>query len=148
MFQPAPKPTTFNGVTYRSRLEAKWAVQFWLAKTPAVYEGYEFKQPNGWKYTPDFYLPGAGTIHRTGLYLEIKPNYPSDEYLNFIAGFNLDLPLYFGVGSFYRSRPLMFELVNQPDCLRLKACRTDMVFPNCTTGVVYQATKWRFDLRS
>ncbi len=64
-----PIPTTFNGVTYRSRLEARWAVFFFCLYVPLTYEPERF-QLYGGSYLPDFYLPSEGA------YLEIKPNKP------------------------------------------------------------------------
>lgn len=60
-------PTFYNGIQFRSRLEARWAFFFDLCKIKWNYEleGYEF---NGKKYLPDFYLP------ESEIYVEVKPN--------------------------------------------------------------------------
>lgn len=49
-------PTTYAGVTFRSRTEARWAVFFDQLDIPWDYEpeGYQLKA--GW-YAPDFWLP-------------------------------------------------------------------------------------------
>ena len=63
-------PTEFKGVTYRSRLEVKWAAFFMESGLAPTYEPKRFclaRGKNGCKYTPDFYLNG------TGVYVEVKP---------------------------------------------------------------------------
>lgn len=62
---------TYKGVTYRSRLEARYAVFFDSLGTDALYEYEGFKLASG-LYLPDFYLPNSQT------WLEIKPDVPSD----------------------------------------------------------------------
>ena len=49
-------PTEYNGYSFRSRLEARWAVFFDLVDWQYVYEpeGY---MSQGEKYLPDFFLP-------------------------------------------------------------------------------------------
>ena len=59
--------TEYNGMLFRSRLEARWAVFF-----DAAGEKYEY-EPDGFMldgigYVPDFYLPGLD------LYVEVKPS--------------------------------------------------------------------------
>lgn len=65
-------PTLYEGITYRSRLEARWAVFFHCLRIDARYEheGYEF--PNGIRYLPDFWLPDLDC------FIEIKPNEPNE----------------------------------------------------------------------
>lgn len=66
--------TFYNGVTYRSRLEAKWAIYFDHLGIKYHYEPEGFT--NGVdKYLPDFYLPDVyyRGEDRKGVYLEIKP---------------------------------------------------------------------------
>jgi len=64
--------TNYRGVTFRSRLEARWAVFFSELSIPFIYEpeGFEFK--DGTRYLPDFYLP------KQDFYVEIKPIEPSN----------------------------------------------------------------------
>lgn len=59
-------PAAFNGITYRSRLEARWAVFFDCIGLQALYEWEGYQTPHGW-YLPDFYFP---TIES---WFEIKP---------------------------------------------------------------------------
>ncbi len=49
-------PTTYNGVEFRSRLEARWAIFFDAIDTPWEYESENFITKYG-PYLPDFYLP-------------------------------------------------------------------------------------------
>lgn len=61
----SPIPTFYAGVTFRSRLEARWAVFFDVLDVPWRYEPEGFQCPSGW-YLPDFWLPH----HK--IWLEIK----------------------------------------------------------------------------
>lgn len=65
-------PTEYGGVTFRSRLEARWAMFLDESNIPWKYEweGYDL---DGYKYLPDFYLP------KRDAFLEIKPG--SGEWL-------------------------------------------------------------------
>lgn len=60
-------PTKYNGVTFRSRTEARWAVYFDSIGIEWIYEheGYDLGEM-GW-YVPDFYLP------KHDVYAEVKP---------------------------------------------------------------------------
>lgn len=60
-------PTVYNGTTFRSRLEARWAYYFDLLGLKWYYEYEGFVLNDGTKYVPDFYIPGFG-------YIEIKPD--------------------------------------------------------------------------
>ena len=56
-------PTTYAGIHFRSRLEARWAAFFNELRWPWEYEPRDF---SGW--IPDFILLGA-----TPVYIEVKP---------------------------------------------------------------------------
>lgn len=58
--------TEYNGILFRSRLEARWAVFFDAAGVKYEYEPYSFML-GGIGYVPDFYLPDYE------LYVEVKP---------------------------------------------------------------------------
>jgi hypothetical protein len=58
--------TEYNGIKFRSRLEAKWAVFFDTAKIRYEYEPEGYETEEGGKYLPDFYLPDFD------LYVEVK----------------------------------------------------------------------------
>ena len=59
--------TEYNGMLFRSRLEARWAVFFDTARIKYEYEpeGFEY---HGYRYLPDFFLPELDT------YVEVKPD--------------------------------------------------------------------------
>lgn len=62
-------PTTYNGINFRSRLEAKWARFFDMAGWRWEYEPEDFDG-----YIPDFVL-----LTHTKIYVEVKPTYSSSE---------------------------------------------------------------------
>ena len=71
-------PTVYDGITYRSRLEARWAVVFAKLQIPVGYE------PSGYRLGERCYLPD---FVYDGLHIEIKPRIPTEEqaelYLQF-----------------------------------------------------------------
>lgn len=60
-------PTQYNGVSFRSRLEARWAMFFDLVSLSWEYEPEAFNDGKGTLYLPDFWLP------EPELFVEIKP---------------------------------------------------------------------------
>lgn len=64
-------PTIFSGVTFRSRLEARWALLLDALGVAWRYEAEGFNLPSGY-YLPDFWLP------EPRLWLEIKPPFDID----------------------------------------------------------------------
>ena len=66
--------TFYNGITYRSKLEACWAAFFDLLHIRHDYEldAFELKCGN---YTPDFWLPDVDK--KLGMWVEIKGRTPS-----------------------------------------------------------------------
>lgn len=64
---PKVIPTIYDGIKYRSRLEARWAVFFKAVKLDFEYEREAYYLPQGGGYLPDFWLPALGA------YIEIKP---------------------------------------------------------------------------
>lgn len=69
------KEQVYNGVTFKSTLEARWAIFFDACGLHWVYEPECFELESG-NYTPDFYLK------KYDLFVEIKPNldWLNDEY--------------------------------------------------------------------
>lgn len=65
-------PTTYNGITFRSRTEARWAVFFDKMGIAWQYEAEGYQLPNAGYYLPDFWLPDLGG---TGTFFEVKPNF-------------------------------------------------------------------------
>lgn len=51
-------PTEYNGTSYRTQLEARWAVFFDLCGIEFIYEQEGYEEDDETKYRPDFYLPG------------------------------------------------------------------------------------------
>lgn len=67
----ASKNTAYNGIVYRSRLEAFWARFFDLFKIEFKYEPKFFTFDNSVKYLPDFYIKNLET------WIEIKGSEPT-----------------------------------------------------------------------
>lgn len=65
----------YNGIQFRSRLEARWAVWFDVMQIPYVYEPEGVILWRGGVYLPDFYLPR----HHGGVFVEVKPNEFTEE---------------------------------------------------------------------
>lgn len=59
-------PSTYRGVLFRSRLEARWAALFDSYAIKWAYESEGFATPSG-NYLPDFFLPDFN------YYVEVKP---------------------------------------------------------------------------
>lgn len=59
-------PTIYNGVKFRSRLEARWALFFDLCKIEWEYEKEGYQLTTGW-YVPDFWIPSMK------IWVEVKP---------------------------------------------------------------------------
>lgn len=59
--------TKYRGITFRSELEARWAVFFDSAHFPWLYENTGFEFADESSYLPDFFLPGLRA------YIELKP---------------------------------------------------------------------------
>lgn len=59
-------PAEFNGIKYKSRLEARWAVFFDALGIQSLYEYEGYQLPSSW-YLPDFYIPSMNA------WFEVKP---------------------------------------------------------------------------
>lgn len=70
MNELASIPTTYNGINFRSRLEARWAAFFDLLGWSWEYEAFDLP---GW--IPDFKIKGKKDI-----YVEVKPFKVFDQY--------------------------------------------------------------------
>jgi hypothetical protein len=72
----APKPieTFYNGITYRSKLEACWAAFFDGLHLRHEYEIDAFTLAGVGNYTPDFWLPDVDSGN--GMWVEIKGRNP------------------------------------------------------------------------
>lgn len=73
--------TEYNGVMFRSRLEARWALFFDLLSIEWMYEYEGYETSAGW-YVPDFWLPDVYMRSQAkGCFVEIKPdNYEPDTH--------------------------------------------------------------------
>lgn len=65
--------TTYGGVKFRSRLEARWALVLDKLHVEWRYEHEGYELESG-RYLPDFWLPDL----RDGTWLEIKPAWPTE----------------------------------------------------------------------
>lgn len=67
--------TVYKGITFRSRLEARWAVFFDQIGIKWVYEHEGYETPMG-RYVPDFWLPDVyvRVLKVKGVYFEVKSN--------------------------------------------------------------------------
>lgn len=70
--QIRPIETDYNGVHFRSRLEARWAVLFDALSVPWKYEPEKFKW-GATTYIPDFRIELSNWIGNDEIWVEIKP---------------------------------------------------------------------------
>lgn len=105
-------PTIFEGVQYRSRLEARWAAFFTLLGWPFEYEPYDL---DGW--IPDFLLMG-----KVPVLVEVKPIVKFDE--NASGKINRCYPIQYDP-EYHSDYRLPDE--NQTDVLLVGASLVDLV---------------------
>ena len=72
------KPTSYHGITFRSKLESLWAVFFDAHKIKWQYEPESVTLPSG-EYIPDFWLP------ELEMWVEVKGAITSSKAVNRIA---------------------------------------------------------------
>lgn len=140
-----PKPTTYKGVQYRSRLEARWAV--YLDHHPSVksvsYERFRFRSQD-FEYTPDFKFNWVGKR----MFLEIKPASPSAEYVQMLLRVTVEhcVHLLLAVGSFYQDEvPVLYDLTKTHKSHRVHGERLTEGFLQ-NEYAVNSALNYRFDL--
>ena len=125
------KSTDYRKRTFRSRLEARWAVYF--DNCPLVdqwaYEPRTFRDPEtGWTYTPDFQIQvGRGEICG---WMEVKPILPTQDAVEnlhrFIGplgrcqGFHLALAF----GSFYQEEEPRVFMIGPGPCPSVRTINT------------------------
>jgi len=111
-----PKPTVYRGVKFRSRLEARWAVYFEF--NPVIdfwkYEPKTLRLPErGWDYCPDFVIQYGSGFQS---YVEVKPEIPTDSYLEILSEFIPKLSgcvghsLFLFLGDFFNQVPKVFAM--------------------------------------
>ncbi len=132
--------TEYGGTLYRSRLEARWAVLFDLARSEYQYEPEGYKLRSGW-YVPDFWIgqwscffevKHENVVIQTGHYCGERSK---AEDLTFMVGKDV----LFGCGS---PHPLMF--LNRVPVIGLSPVDerlTDYIEPH----YIAVAMKYRFD---
>jgi len=69
-FNGHSRPTTYNGVRFKSLAEARFSRLLDILKINHSYETMTFRRPDGGRYTPDFFLPAQQLI------VEYKPARP------------------------------------------------------------------------
>lgn len=81
-----PIPTKYEGVVYRSRLEARWALFFDKIGFSPFYEPFTVER-NGLSWTPDFILHSGISIYKPSDYtlIEIKPTRPNSDYIEYLT---------------------------------------------------------------
>lgn len=72
-YQLKALPTVYGGISYRSRIEARWAVFFDTLRIPHEYEREGFDLGDGVCYLPDFWLP------KHNFWIEIKGADPDED---------------------------------------------------------------------
>lgn len=141
----AAKPTTYRSTDFHSRLEARHAVFYDALRIRWAYEPYTFTFNNGWTYTPDFELDVGG-----GLLVEVKPIFPTDEYLETMAATVPALSrgrLILAVGGFWKAAlPEVYEVDEEGNTYGLDL--PGMLSKRTTTikRALTEASRYRFDI--
>jgi hypothetical protein len=150
------KPTKYRGTTFRSRLEARWAV--YLDNHPLVdswdYEARTFThRETGWTYTPDFVVKVGMVLQG---WIEVKPEIPTEQTIQEIHSFVELLPgcqgfhLGLAFGSFYQEEPRVFMMgpsaCPSPKDVLKHAQKLTKVPILGHQGALDVAARYRFDL--
>lgn len=109
-------PTTYANVTFRSKLEARWAMYFDLLGIDWIYEPIVTKN-----YIPDFYLT------KLQLFCEVKPYEPTtydDRWLYFVSEVRYELKQ---LGFFDEKEPSLVLLFGKVNCFPYKVIRKDSI---------------------
>jgi len=139
-----PKPTKYKRITYRSRLEARWAVCLDHATNVRrfSYEPKHIDLGGGETYLPDFLIYRTRKTP-TRFWLEVKPAKISEDYVKFIrnAARKSPIPLLLAIGSFYQEQiPKLYWTSNLYEDVDFRTIFTP--YPQCTNA----AKSHRFDL--
>ena len=93
-YQIKALPTRYNGIEYRSRIEARWAIFFDALRIKHEYEREGFDLGDGIQYLPDFWLP------QQDCWVEIKGAEPDedacDKAYSLSAGTGKEVFVFFG----------------------------------------------------
>lgn len=88
-----PIETHYKGYRFRSRLEARWAVYFDTIGLDWEYEHEGYDLGEFGYYLPDFYSSSMD------VFFEVKPVYPTDDYMRKIRAITQIKPLILLVGT-------------------------------------------------
>jgi hypothetical protein len=142
-----PKPTEYRGITFRSRLEARWAVclDWYQLITAWKYEPTSYKYAeHGSTWSPDFYVKSELF---NGL-LEVKPVMPTLEYLTTVAlaAVQMRVPIYLAYGDFFNGVPSIFKIDLQTlDQIKATPITSTPFLPRIKVPAAV-AAGYRFDL--
>jgi len=70
-------PTIYDGIKFRSRTEARWAILFTELGINWEYEREGYQLPSG-RYLPDFYLHDVGATSSSSTWFEVKGKDPTE----------------------------------------------------------------------
>lgn len=142
-----PKPAIFNGINFKSRLEARWAVLLGACGLPWIYEPETFRiSPENWEYTPDFQV-------RSNTLIEVKPLPPEEDYYETVRAILRSYPyqMAVGIGSFYKTMPevkLFPRDYLKGFFLTLPTFLDSLGVPNSKSRkAIKKASQYRFDLQ-
>lgn len=82
--------TIYNGVLFRSKLEAQWAAFFDKNRMPWLYEPEAFVLNGGLCYTPDFYFPDTDTWFEVKGFMD---DFSRDKCIAFVQSMNKQLTI-------------------------------------------------------
>jgi hypothetical protein len=123
-------PTTYKGVQYRSRLEARWVVFFAHSRIPFKYE------PDGVQ-TPDFIF----YLREAWWRLEVKGEVVNTDYYEHLRGCSVNI---LGIGGFWKQQaPRLISVVSEKEISFYRFFDFEGVISS-----VNAACQFRFDLRS
>ena len=139
-----PKPTSYRGQLFRSKLEARWAVflDYHFIIDSWQYEPHTFALPQkGWTYTPDFLFRAGPFVG----YIEVKPKaiseqqeYVYTQMLQQLGG----VPLYLGIGTFYKRKVPTLQVLGETQKLKLY----EIPWLPSSNDAIQMARNFRFDL--
>lgn len=125
-------PTILNGIEYKSRLEARWALFLTLSGLPFAYE------PRGPDVLPDFEI-----VTTPPIFIEVKGQMPNPVYIKWLRQHGVH---YIAIGGFFKGlKPLMIYIQEKRGKVGLFNEHFSDIFPGSTTAFI-KACNYRFDL--
>lgn len=127
-------PTTYHGIRFRSKLEARWA--FFMDELDI---GWDY-EPNGPNTAPDFAVYDAKYT-----LMEVKGGAPSDDYVEYMRRVKCYI---IAVGGFFKKQqPLILKVTTKG----VRPIPLTSFIPQKSTGQILtalaRASQHRFDLR-